>query len=203
MRKKWEDQEVIKITFFKGEPIALNDQAANPVTIIQMVQNIASPFGIGRDIHVGDTVINIKGRVGFEAAAPMILIKAHHHLEKHTLTKMQQKLKEPLANQYGELVHDGHFLEPALREIEAYLMHSQNRVSGDVFVELNPWHFHVIGCQSPYDLLIAEGSQYGENNNGFSAEDVKGFTKILSNQLKTYQKLADKHEKNKDWYHWQ
>jgi argininosuccinate synthase len=190
MTKSLEDKQKIKITFEKGEPIALNDQAASPVSIIKDLQALAQPYGVGRDIHVGDTIINIKGRVGFEAAAPLILIKAHHTLEKHVLTKAQLKLKDQLANTYGELVHEGQFIEPVLRDIEAYLTSSQKRVCGDVFIELAPWQYQILGCESKFDLMAAEGSSYGENNEGWTADDVKGFSKILSNQLKAYQKLA-------------
>ena len=190
MTKKSEDTQQIKITFEKGEPIALNDQASSPVAVIKQLQKLAQPYGVGRDIHVGDTIINIKGRVGFEAAAPLILIKAHHTLEKHVLTKAQLKLKEQLANTYGELVHEGQFIEPVLRDIEAYLLSSQKRVCGDVYIELAPWRYQVLGCESKYDLMAAEGSSYGESNENWTADDVKGFSKILGNQLRSYQKIT-------------
>ncbi|WP_119344495.1 argininosuccinate synthase [Facilibium subflavum] len=188
MSKDKDALQEIKISFVKGEPIALNDEAMNPVGVIQKLQSIAQSFGIGRDIHVGDTIINAKGRVGFEAAAPMILIKAHHVLEKHVLTKTQLKIKEMLANTYGELIHEGQFLEPGLRDIEALLSASQSHVSGDVFVSLRPWHFYVTGCQSKYDLMAMQSIQYGEHNETLTLDDIKGFTKVAALQLKTYQK---------------
>lgn len=191
MTKQNDEKESLKITFYQGEPIALNDEIGSPIAIIKKLQSIAQPFGVGRDIHIGDTLVNIKGRVGFEAAAPMILIKAHHTLEKHVLTKTQLKLKDQIAPNYGELIHEGQFMEPALREIEAYLLSSQKRVSGDVFVELAPWQYQIIGCESKYDLMAAESSNYGESNENWSAQDVKGFTKILSNQLRTHHQLSE------------
>lgn len=191
MSKNIDDKENVKITFHKGEPIAINDEADNPVSIIQSLQSKAQPYGIGRDIHIGDTLVNIKGRVGFEAAAPMILIRAHHTLEKHTLTKAQLKTKDQLAQQYGELVHEGQFLEPALRDIEALFSSSQKRVSGDVYVQLAPWHMQILGCSSDYDLMKAESSHYGESNVNWDGRDVKGLTRILSNQIKTHYQLGE------------
>ncbi len=187
MTKGTDDEIVIKVSFYQGEPVALNDEASSPICVINKLQAMAGKYGIGRDIHVGDTVINIKGRVGFEAAAPMILIKAHHALEKHVLTKSQLKTKELVAANYGEMTHEGQFLDPALRDIEALLCSSQKHVTGDVFVMLKPWHFYIVGCQSRYDLMADQGAVYGEENNRFSADDVKGFSKILSNQLQNYQ----------------
>ncbi|MFT6835941.1 MAG: argininosuccinate synthase [Francisellaceae bacterium] len=189
MDKNSDDKISIKITFEKGEPIAIDDKAASPIAIIKQLQRVAQPYGIGRDVHVGDTIINIKGRVGFEAAAPLILIKAHHLLEKHVLTKAQLKLKDQIAVTYGELIHEGQFMEPVLRDIEAYLLSSQKRVCGDVFIEISPWQLQILGCQSKYDLMAAEGSTYGESNESWTADDVKGFSKILSNQLRAYKKV--------------
>ena len=130
------EEETLEIEFLKGEPVAVNgEKFTNPVHAIQAVEKIAAPFGIGRDIHVGDTIIGIKGRVGFEAAAPVVLVKAHHALEKHTLTKVQLNTKDPLANQYGSMVHEGQFLEPAMRDLEKYLDSTQEKVTGKVSIQ--------------------------------------------------------------------
>ncbi len=178
--------EQVKIAFEKGEPIALNGKALTPVELIKHLNALASKYAIGRDIHVGDTIIGIKGRVGFEAAAPLILIKAHHTLEKHVLTKWQLQLKEQLSSWYGNLVHEGQFLEPALRDIEHFLESSQINVSGDVTVQLNPYHFHIIGIHSEHDLMSSKFGAYGEMNKGWTGEDVKGFSKIFGNQSQIY-----------------
>ena len=178
--------EQVKITFEKGEPIALNGKTLTPVELIKHLNALASKYAIGRDIHVGDTIIGIKGRVGFEAAAPLILIKAHHTLEKHVLTKWQLQLKEQLSSWYGNLVHEGQFLEPALRDIEHFLESSQINVSGDVTVQLNPYHFHIIGIHSEHDLMSSKFGAYGEMNKGWTGEDVKGFSKIFGNQSQIY-----------------
>ncbi len=180
------DASEIEITFEKGEPMALNGTSRTPVELIQQLNNIAAKHAIGRDIHVGDTIIGIKGRVGFEAAAPLILIKAHHALEKHVLSKWQLQLKEQLASWYGNLVHEGQFLEPALRDIESFLQNSQRNVSGTVKIELNPYRFHIIGIESPHDLMSSKFGAYGEMNKGWSGEDVKGFSKIFGNQNQIY-----------------
>lgn len=177
----------IALTFKSGEPFALRfeetEVLGHPVEVIQALEEIASPFGIGRDIHVGDTIIGIKGRVGFEAAAASLLIKAHHLLEKHTLSKWQLNLKDQLALWYGQLMHEGQFLEPAMRDMEAFFSSSQARVSGTVFLRLFPRRFEIHGCSSPFDLMQAGSAQYGEMNSGWSGQDVKGFTKILANQV--------------------
>ncbi|WP_116963717.1 argininosuccinate synthase [Fastidiosibacter lacustris] len=193
MTKSLSDEEKVKITFLKGEPIALNDELSNPIQLIKKLNELASCYAIGRDIHVGDTIINIKGRVGFEAPAPMVLIKAHHCLEKHVLTKAQLKLKDQLACTYGEMVHEGQFMDPALRDIENFLSSTQLHVSGNVFIKLKPWYFTITGIESDYDLMQQQGAQYGEGNTSFSGQDVRGFSKILSNQLAAYhQKLKNK-----------
>lgn len=184
--------ETITISFEKGEPVALNNEKFNhPVELIQELEKIASPYAIGRDIHVGDTVIGIKGRVGFEAAAPLILIKAHHLLEKHTLSKQQLTWKDTLSIPYGNLLHDGLFYEPAMRDIEAFFTSSQEHVTGDVFIELQPYRFTLIGIESPYDLMQSKFGSYGEMNNAWSGDDVKGFAKILSNQIMIYNKVKE------------
>jgi len=148
---------------------------------------LAEPYAIGRDVHVGDTIIGIKGRVGFEAAGPMIILKSHHLLEKHTLTKWQQHWKEQLSNWYGILLHEGQFLEPVMRNIETFLEDTQSPVSGKVIVKLLPYRFEIQGIESGNDLMQSNFGQYGEMNKAWSGEDVKGFTKILSNHLKIHQ----------------
>ncbi len=176
----------ITITFEKGEPVALNGVKSTPVEIIKEINALGGRYGIGRDIHVGDTIIGIKGRVGFEAAAPLILIKSHHLLEKHTLTKGQLYWKEQLATWYGQLMHEAQYLDPVMRNIEAFLEETQKYVSGDVEVELRPYHFSLLGCSSPYDLMSARFGEYGETNTSFGAEDIIGFTKVMAHPLKIY-----------------
>lgn len=171
----------VKLTFNKGELIAINDKKDNPVSNIEKLETIASKYAIGRDIHVGDTIIGIKGRVGFEAAAPLIIIKAHHLLEKHTLSKWQQYQKEQQANFYGMLLHEGNYLDEVMRNIEAFLTDTQKNVSGDVFVSLYPFQFRLDGISSPRDLMNASFGSYGEMNKNWTADDAKGFIKILSN----------------------
>jgi argininosuccinate synthase len=186
------ETETLDIEFFKGEPVAVNgEKFESPVQAIQTIEKIAAPFGIGRDIHVGDTIIGIKGRVGFEASAPVILVKAHHALEKHTLTKVQLNTKDPLSNQYGSMVHEGHFLEPAMRDLEKYLDSTQDKVTGSVKIELNPYRFHVIGIESKHDLMSDKFGSYGEMNNTWSGDDVKGFSKIFGNQTSIYLKVNE------------
>lgn len=177
----------ISLTFDKGELTGVDGTSYDhPVQAIQALQEIAAPYAIGRDIHVGDTIIGIKGRVGFEAAAPLIIIKAHHLLEKHTLTKWQQYWKEQLGNWYGMLLHEGQFLDPVMRNIETFLEDTQSPVTGEVFVRLLPYRFELQGIQSEYDLMNSSFGHYGEMNKGWSGEDVKGFTKILANQSKIH-----------------
>ena len=175
------DELVIEVGFENGEPVSINDEKLNPVQTIKKLQEIAQPYGIGRDIHVGDTIIGIKGRVGFEAAAPMILIKAHQLLEKHVLGKWQLYWKDQLGEWYGMLMHEGQFLDPVMRDIEAFLESTQQKVTGKVFVKLEPKQFELIGIESDFDLMQSKHGQYGEMNQGWSGEDVKGFTKILAN----------------------
>lgn len=177
----------LKISFRSGEPIAVNDTAfEHPVQAIQYLQELAGGYGIGRDIHVGDTIIGIKGRVGFEAAAPLLLIKAHHALEKHVLTKWQLSWKDTLAQFYGNWLHEGQILDPVMRDIEAFLESSQQNVSGDVFIQLLPYRFQINGIESPHDLMSNRFGSYGEMNTGWSGEDVRGFSKIFGNQTAIY-----------------
>lgn len=183
-----ETSEAKKVTlsFTKGELTAIDGVANSPEKNIQILNEIASKYAIGRDIHVGDTIIGIKGRVGFEAAAPIVIIKAHHLLEKHVLTKWQQHHKEYLANWYGMLLHEGQYLDEALRNMEAFLTDSQKNVSGDVFVTLLPYRFELNGITSKHDLMNASFGSYGEMNKGWTADDAKGFIKLTANQNKIY-----------------
>jgi argininosuccinate synthase len=188
-----EGSEIIKLKFEQGELVGLNSKSfKNPVDAIQSLNETASAYAVGRDIHVGDTIIGIKGRVGFEAAAPLIIIKAHHLLEKHVLTKWQQYWKEQLGNWYGMLVHEGQFLEPVLRNIEKFLEDTQEHVTGEVIVKLEPYRFTLQGINSSYDLMSSEFGSYGEMNKGYTGEDVKGFSKMLSNQVMIYNKVKEK-----------
>ncbi len=181
------EPETIELSFEKGEISSVNGQTfVHPVKAIQALQALAGPFAIGRDIHVGDTIIGIKGRVGFEAAAPLIILKAHHLLEKHVLTKWQQYWKEQLANWYGMLLHEGQFLDPVMRNIETFLEDTQANVTGKVFVKLLPYRFELQGIESAFDLMNSSFGSYGEMNRAWTGEDVKGFTKILGNQSKIH-----------------
>ena len=183
----------ITLHFNKGELVQINDKKySSAVEAIEDLQALAQPFGIGRDVHVGDTIIGIKGRVGFEAAAPVLIIKAHHLLEKHTLTKWQLFFKEQLATFYGNWMHEGQMLDPVMRDIEAFLQNSQDVVSGKVFITLMPHRFMLNGIESEHDLLSAKHGSYGEMNTGWSGEDVRGFAKIFGLQTSIY------HQINKD-----
>jgi argininosuccinate synthase len=182
----------LELSFEKGELVGIDGQTLSPVKAIQKLQEIAQPYGVGRDIHVGDTIIGIKGRVGFEAAAPMIIIKAHHTLEKHTLTKWQLSWKDQLAAFYGNWLHEGQFHDPIMRNIESFLSDTQETVSGKVFVKLNPYRFQIIGIESVHDLMSNKFGSYGEMNNSWSGEDVKGFSKIFGNQTMIWHRVNDK-----------
>jgi argininosuccinate synthase len=179
-------REDIVLHFYKGELVGINDDTMNPIAAIQYLQTIAQPYGIGRDIHVGDTIIGIKGRVGFEAAAPLIIIKAHHLLEKHTLTKWQLYWKDQLSTWYGNWLHEGMMLDPTMRNIEKFIEDTQKTVTGKVFVTLQPYHFTVTGIESAHDLMNGSFGSYGEMNNSWSGDDVKGFAKIFGNQISIY-----------------
>jgi argininosuccinate synthase len=173
----------VRLSFNKGELFAVDDKKfSHPSEAIQYLQSISGPYGIGRDIHVGDTIIGIKGRVGFEAAAPMIILKSHHALEKHVLTKWQLQWKDTLAQFYGNWMHEGQILDPVMRDIEAFLENSQQNVTGDVFVQLMPYRFQITGIESKYDLMNSKFGKYGEMNTGFTGDDVRGFSKIFGNQ---------------------
>ncbi|WP_347159166.1 argininosuccinate synthase [Pontibacter chitinilyticus] len=182
--------ERVTLIFEKGELVGLDDKTfENPVKAIQALQEQVAPFGIGRDIHVGDTIIGIKGRVGFEAAAPMVIIKAHHTLEKHVLTKWQLNWKDQLATFYGNWLHEGQFVDPVMRNIEAFLQDTQQNVTGKVHVLLAPYRFQVEGVESAHDLMSSKFGSYGEMNNAWSGDDVKGFAKIFGNQAMMYHKI--------------
>jgi len=186
----------VQLTFTKGELTKVDGKAfGHPSEAIQYLQTIAGPYGIGRDIHVGDTIIGIKGRVGFEAAAPMVILKAHHALEKHVLTKWQLQWKDTLAQFYGNWLHEGQILDPVMRNIEAYLENSQENVNGDVFVTLQPYRFQVTGIESKYDLMSSKFGKYGEMNTGFTGEDVRGFSKIFGNQTSIFYSVKADNEK--------
>lgn len=181
------DSENVKLHFKKGELIGVNDKTfEHPVKAIQYLQSIAGPYAIGRDVHVGDTIIGTKGRVGFEAAAPILIIKAHHALEKHVLTKWQLTMKSQLADFYGNWLHEGQLLDPVMRDIEAFFTSSQQNVTGDVYLQLMPYRYQVTGIESPYDLMSSKFGKYGEMNTGWSGEDVRGFSKIFGNQTAIY-----------------
>lgn len=184
----------VKLTFEKGELSAINDEKGTSIANIEKLEAIASKYAIGRDIHIGDTIIGIKGRVGFEAAAPLIIIKAHHLLEKHTLSKWQQYQKEQLGNFYGMLLHEGNYLDEVMRNIEAFLTDTQKNVSGDIFVSLYPFQFRLDGVTSPHDLMNASFGSYGEMNKGWTADDAKGFIKILSNSGKIATHVNQNHD---------
>jgi argininosuccinate synthase len=181
------DPLLITLEFIKGELVAINDEKNDPEKNIELLEAIASKYAIGRDIHVGDTIIGIKGRVGFESAAAQIIIKAHHLLEKHTLSKWQLQHKDYMSNWYGTHLHEGLYLDPVMRDLEAFLENSQNKVNGKVYVNLHPYRFTLEGIDSPYDLMNNGFGKYGEENNAWNANDAKGFIKILSNSGKIYQ----------------
>lgn len=188
--------ELLTLEFKEGELCAVNGETfENKVKAIQRVESIASQYAIGRDMHIGDTIIGIKGRVGFEAAAPMVIINAHKMLEKHTLTKWQQYWKDQVANWYGMFLHEAQYLDPVMRDIEAMLTSSQRNVTGMVTVELKPYHYTLVGVDSSYDLMKADFGEYGEVNKAWTADDAKGFTKIYSIPTKIYFNIQEKNKK--------
>ena len=182
-------EEKVTLSFKKGQLVAFNGNKNTPEHNIEALNTLASAYAIGRDIHVGDTIVGIKGRVGFEAAAALIIVKAHHLLEKHTLTKWQLQHKEYLSSFYGMHLHEGQYLDPVMRNIEAFLESSQKNVSGDVVVTLKPYHFTLDGITSPHDLMNAKFGSYGEMNKGWTADEAKGFIKIVGNQNKIYHQV--------------
>jgi argininosuccinate synthase len=168
------------LTFRAGRPVALDGRGADPVAIIEALEALAAPFGIGRGIHLGDTIIGTKGRVAFEAPAAEVLLTAHRELEKLVLTQRQQRLKESVAQPYGELVHEGQLLDPVCRDIEALLLSSQQRVSGDVHLLLQSGALFIEGVESPYSLMAASKGVYGEAAGEWSAVDALGFSRIAA-----------------------
>lgn len=188
------DEREIVLEFVEGELKGVaGKKYFNPIEAIQALEAIAAPYAVGRDMHIGDTIIGIKGRVGFEAAAPMIIIKAHQMLEKHTLTKWQMYWKEQLANWYGMFLHEALYLDPVMRDIEKFLENTQEAVSGKVIVRLKPYQFVLVGVDSPYDLMKSDFGEYGEMNKAWTADDVKGFTTILGTSLKIYNSVNKKY----------
>ena len=180
-------KEEIRLEFKNGELYSVNGTVYDDkIEAIKKVEEIAAPYGIGRDMHVGDTIIGIKGRVGFEAAAPMLIINAHKFLEKYTLSKWQQYWKDQVANWYGMFLHESQYLEPVMRDIEAMLESSQRNVNGTVIVELRPLSFFMVGVESKDDLVKTKFGEYGEMQKGWTAEDAKGFIKVLSTPLRVY-----------------
>ena len=189
------EKEKVVLSFSKGELVAVNYKKNSPVECIKIINSLCEKFCIGRDIHVGDTIIGIKGRVGFEAGGPIVILKSHHLLEKHVLTKWQQFQKDQLSNFYGMQIHEGNYLDPVIRDIESFFNSSQSKVTGDVFVTISPYRFQLNGIESKNDLMNLDFGSYGEQNNKWSAQDAKGFIKISSNQNKIYQ-YVNNEEKN-------
>ena len=186
------DPKRVTLTFERGEMVAVDGKRyENRVEAIQALQKLAAPYAVGRGMHVGDTVIGIKGRVGFEAAAPMIIIKGHHMLEKHTLTKWQLFWKDQVSAFYGNYLHEGQYYDPVMRDLEAMLESSQRYVSGEVFVELHPYRFEVIGISSKHDLMSSKFGAYGETMADWTGEDVKGFTKIFGLQNSMHHRINE------------
>lgn len=186
----------LTLDFEKGEIVGINGtRIEDKVVAIQQIEEIVNPYAIGRDMHIGDTIIGIKGRVGFEAGAPILIIAAHKMLEKHTLTKWQQYWKEQLGTWYGMFLHEAQYLEPVMRNIEDFLQSSQENVTGSVIIDLKPYRYTLVGIESDFDLMKTDFGEYGEVNKAWSADDVKGFTKILSNQMKIYYNNQEKNNK--------
>jgi argininosuccinate synthase len=190
------EEETVTIDFEKGEIVAINgEKNPNKVVLINQLEAIANKYGIGRDMHIGDTIIGIKGRVGFEAAAPILIINAHKMLEKHTLTKWQQYWKDQLGNWYGMFLHEAQYMEPVMRDIEQFLESSQQNVTGKVIIQLRPHTYTLVGVESSFDLMKTDFGEYGEVNRAWSADDVKGFTKILGNQMKIFYNVQKRNNK--------
>lgn len=193
---KKHEPEALTIDFEQGEIAAVNGQKyTDKVKAIQKIEEITSAYAIGRDMHIGDTIIGIKGRVGFEAAAPLVIINAHKMLEKHTLTKWQQYWKEQVGNWYGMFLHEAQYLDPVMRDIEAMLTSSQQNVTGRVFLELNPYRYTLVGVESRFDLMKAEFGEYGEVNKAWTSDDAKGFTKIYAIPTKIFHSVQKKNGK--------
>ena len=182
----------LKLKFINGQIAGINNKDYNsPVQAIQSLNRLGEKFGIGRDIHIGDTIIGIKGRVAFEAPAPILLINAHRALEKHTLTKWQIYWKDQLAGWYGMMLHEGQFLDPMMRDTEVYLENSQKQVSGEVLLSLHPYYYRIQGIESKHDLMNARFGSYGEENRAWNGNDVRGFAKIAANQSRIYHSVNE------------
>ena len=178
--------ELVTLEFSRGEPVGLNGRKPGSLEVIREVEKMAAPWGVGRDVHVGDTIIGIKGRVGFEAAGARLIIDAHLALEKHVLTRWQLHWKEQVGNWYGMFVHEAQYLEPVMRDLEQFLESSQKNVTGKVKIRIRPYHFAVTGVESPFDLMNPEYASYGEMNRAWTAAEVDGFTKILGTQQRIW-----------------
>ncbi len=189
-------EEKMTISFVNGEISAVNGKEyADKIEAIREVERLGARYGIGRDMHIGDTIIGIKGRVGFEAAGPILIIAAHKMLEKHTLTKWQQYWKDQIGTWYGMFLHESQYLEPVMRDMEKFLESSQRNVTGTVEITLRPYSYTLVGVDSPFDLMKTDFGEYGEVNKAWSADDVKGFTKILGNQMKIYHNVQKRNNK--------
>lgn len=192
------EPETLKITFDKGEVVAVNgNEVPDRIDAIRQIEAAGAKFGIGRDMHIGDTIIGIKGRVGFEAAGPILIIAAHKMLEKHTLAKWQQYWKDQIGTWYGMFLHEAQYLDPVMRDMEAFLESTQKHVCGTVEVILRPYSYTLVGVDSPYDLMKTDFGEYGEINNAWDADDVKGFTTIMGNPMKVYYNVLNRAEGNK------
>ena len=189
-------EETLILEFEQGEISAVNGMKyTDKVAAIQAVEAIASPYGIGRDMHIGDTIIGIKGRVGFEAAGPLLIINAHKMLEKHTLSKWQQYWKDQIGTWYGMFLHEAQYLEPVMRDIEAFLQNSQANVTGKVIITLRPRNYTLVGVESDFDLMKADFGEYGEVNKAWTADDAKGFTKMMAIPNKIFYNIQEKNKK--------
>lgn len=189
----------ITLDFEQGEIAAINGlKFDDKVSAIQYLEEVVAPYALGRDMHIGDTIIGIKGRVGFEAGAPMLIIAAHKMLEKHTLTKWQQYWKDQIGTWYGMFLHEAQYLEPVMRDMEAFLESSQDNVTGRVIVDLKPYHYVLVGVESPFDLMKSDFGEYGELSKGWTADDVKGFTRILGNQMKIFHNIQKRNGKTEE-----
>lgn len=193
------ENSLITLDFEQGEIAAVNGlKFDDKVAAIQYLEELVEPYALGRDMHIGDTIIGIKGRVGFEAGAPMLIIAAHKMLEKHTLTKWQQYWKDQIGTWYGMFLHEAQYLEPVMRDMEAFLESSQDNVTGRVIVDLKPYHYVLVGVESPFDLMKSDFGEYGELSKGWTADDVKGFTRILGNQMKIFHNIQKRNGKTEE-----
>ena len=190
------EESRITLDFEQGEIAAINGlKFDDKVAAIQYLEEVVEPYALGRDMHIGDTIIGIKGRVGFEAGAPMLIIAAHKMLEKHTVTKWQHYWKDQIGTWYGMFLHEAQYLEPVMRDMEAFLESSQDNVTGRVIVDLKPYHYVLVGVESPFDLMKSDFGEYGELSKGWTADDVKGFTRILGNQMKIFHNIQKRNGK--------